>query len=56
MKNKHKDFIKRLNDMDQYEIFDVAEKGMDGIKEDRMNEAKKRLMENKTKISRSIKS
>ena len=53
--NKHKDFIKRLNDMDQYEIFDVAEKGMDGIKEDRMNEAKKRLMENKQKSAEASK-
>ena len=51
-KNKHNDFIKRLNDMNQYEISDVAEKGMDGIKEDRMSEAKKRLMENKQKSSK----
>lgn len=54
-KNKHNDFIKRLNDMNQYEISDVAEKGMDGIKEDRMSEAKKRLMENKQKSAKASK-
>ena len=54
-KNKHNDFIKRLNDMNQYEISDVAEKGMDGIKEDRMSEAKKRLMENKQKSAEESK-
>ena len=54
-KNKHNDFIKRLNDMNQYEISDVAEKGMDGIKEDRMREAKKRLMENKQKSAKASK-
>lgn len=54
-KNKHNDFIKRLKDMNQYEISDVAEKGMDGIKEDRMREAKKRLMENKQKSAKASK-
>ena len=55
-----KDIIKNiiesyLNDMNQYEISDVAEKGMDGIKEDRMSEAKKRLMENKQKSAKASK-
>ena len=47
--------MKVLKDMDQYEIFDVAEKGMDGIKEDRMSEAKKKLMENKQKSAEESK-
>ena len=42
--DKHKNFVSRLKDMDKYEIFDVAEKGMDGIEEERMSEAKKRLL------------
>ena len=53
--DKHKKFVKVLKDMDQYEIFDVAEKGMDGIKEDRMSEAKKKLMENKQKSAEESK-
>lgn len=54
-KNKHKDFISRLKNMNEYEIFDVAEKGMDGIEEERMSEAKKRLLENKRKSAEASK-
>lgn len=51
----HKDFVKRLKDMSEYEISDVAEKGMDGIKAERMIEAKKRLLENKQKSAEASK-
>lgn len=53
--DKHKDFVSRLKNMDKYEIFDVAEKGMDGIEEERMSEAKKRLLENKRKSAEASK-
>lgn len=53
--DKHKDFVSRLKDMDKYEIFDVAEKGMNGIKEERVNEAKKKLSENKQKSAEASK-
>ena len=53
--DKHKNFVSRLKDMDKYEIFDVAEKGMDGLEEERMSEAKKRLLENKRKSAEASK-
>ena len=53
--NKHKDFVKSLRDIEQYEMADVAEKGMDAIQEERMSEAKKRLLENKIKSAEASK-
>lgn len=45
--DKHKDFVRRLKDLDGYDISEVAEKGMAGVRDDRMSEAKERLAENK---------
>lgn len=47
--NKHRSFVKRLKDMNEYEIFDVAEKGMDGIRNEKITEANKKLQKNKEK-------
>ena len=47
--SKHKDFVKILKNMDEYEIYDVAQKGMDKIKEERMAEAREKLDANKEK-------
>ena len=48
--NKHKDFVRRLKDMYGYDIAEVAEKGMDGVRDERMSNAKKRLEENKRRV------
>ena len=47
--NKRESFMKRLKNMDEYEIADIAEKGLEGIKQERLSEAKKKLQENKEK-------
>lgn len=53
--NKHKDFVSSLKDMNKYEIFDVAEKGMDEVKKERKNATKKKLLENKAKSAEASK-
>ena len=52
--NKHKEFTKILQNMDEYQIFDVAEKGLDGIKQEKMEAAKKKLQENKEKHANGL--
>ena len=52
--DKHKEFVKVLKNMDEYEIYDVAEKGLDGIKQEKMEEAKKKLQENKEKHAQGL--
>ena len=52
--NKHKEFVKILQNMDEYEIYDVAEKGLDGIKEERMAAARQKLQENKEKHANGL--
>lgn len=53
--NKHKDFVRRLKDLDGYDISEVAEKGMVGVRDDRMSEARKRLLQNKQESAKASK-
>lgn len=53
--SKRESFMKRLKNMDEYEISDVAEKGLDGLKEDRYSKARKQLIENKLKSAEESK-
>lgn len=53
--DKHKNFVRRLKDLDGYDISEVAEKGMAGVRDDRMSEARKKLLENKRKSAEASK-
>lgn len=46
---KHQSFVSRMKNMEEYEIFDVADKGLDGLKEEKYAQARKTLLENKQK-------
>lgn len=51
----HRNFVNRLKDMNEYDVAEVADKGIDGIKDERMIEARKRLQEAKMKSAEGSK-
>lgn len=53
--DKHKSFVNRLKDMNEYDIVDIAEKGYQGLENEKMNEAKKKLQEAKIKSAEESK-
>lgn len=44
--SKHHDFVKTLQDLEKYEMYDIAEKGIDGLKREKMAKAAEKLLQN----------